>query len=312
MLPSISTLDEYRPIYRDEAVWLPAMRAICLRHSLDPASLSFAPPGSNVVFWAGQDLVIKLFAPTWHADAAKEARWLDALTGQTGLNTPGVFARGNIEGWPYLILTRVQGKPLDEIWDDLSFKGQLRIAASLGACLAALHSVAVPVLEESRAEWEAYRQSQLEGCPAAQAHLGLDQAWVEQVARWITLLPPFSPRQPDLVLVNGDLNPEHLLCEQDDAGWRVTGFIDFADSIAAHPFYDLVRPGFILKASPLQRRAMLQAYGFSSADLTPALTRELFAYVLIHRFASIPETLTELGDAAPNNLAELIELLWGF
>jgi hygromycin-B 7''-O-kinase len=312
MLPAITTLDEYRPIYRSEAVWLPAMHAICQRHGLDPASLSFAPPGSNVVFWAGQDLVIKLFAPMWQADAAKEARWLDTLSTQTQVHIPRVVARGDLEGWPYLLLSRVPGIPLDEIWADLTFEGQLRIAASLGACIAVLHRVAVADIENGRNEWLTFRQSQLLNCPANQSRLGLDPAWVDQIATWIERLPPLSAKQPDLVLVNGDLNPEHLLCEQDGQGWHVTGFIDYADAIIAHPYYDLVRPGFIMKASPLLRRAMLLAYGFSSTDLSPALSDELFAYTLAHRFASIPETLGELDRAAPRSLAGLVKTLWGF
>ena len=50
LLPQVEILDEYRRIYRKEAVWLPAMVEICDRHGLDSTLLAFAPPGSHVVF----------------------------------------------------------------------------------------------------------------------------------------------------------------------------------------------------------------------------------------------------------------------
>ena len=63
LLPIVNTPADYRPLYRNPAVWLPAMRAICQRHRLDPSALKMAPPGTHVVFFVGAEHVIKLFAP---------------------------------------------------------------------------------------------------------------------------------------------------------------------------------------------------------------------------------------------------------
>jgi hypothetical protein len=58
LLPCIETHDDYVRIYRDERIWLSALRAICQRHGLNAAALEFAPPGTHVVFRVGLDRII--------------------------------------------------------------------------------------------------------------------------------------------------------------------------------------------------------------------------------------------------------------
>ena len=311
LLPTLTTLDEYRPLYRQEDTWRPAMRAICARHNLDEDSLSFAPPGSNVVYWAENNKVIKLFAPFWQADAAREAGFLKIITG-VSFNTPQGSDSSEIEGWPYLLLNRVPGTPLDELWDTLTNADRESIAASLGRCLAELHALKPTFLEPARPAWEQFRQSQLANSPARQAQLGASASWVKEIEHFIANLPEEITHDPALAVVNGDLNPEHLFCEPTAQGWQVTGMIDFGDARMAHPFYDFVRPGMFFQSLPNLRKTMLRAYGFSESAFTPALTRELFAYDLIHEFANIPLRLQELASSPPANLDALIELEWGF
>ena len=310
ILPTVTTLDSYRPLYRQEGVWLAAMRAICARHGLDATSLSFAPPGSNVVFWAEGNKVIKLFAPLWKEDAAKESGWLNAIAGRTGFHSPEVIAQGEIDDWPYLVLSRVPGSPLDEIWSSLVPADRERIATSLGDCLAGLHGVPIAPDPDQLASWRRFLDTQIETCASRQEALGTSSAWVSDISQFLASLsiPPSS----DLVLVNGDLNPEHLFCERTSRGWQVSGMIDFGDAMIANPCYDFVRPGFILRGSRLLRRRMLRAYGFTENDFTTALTRELFTYVLVHQFANIPETLSEYKSNPPGCLDALISDLWGF
>jgi hygromycin-B 7''-O-kinase len=311
LLPSLTTLDEYRPLYRQENTWLPAMRAICARHNLDENSLSFAPPGSNVVFWVENNKVIKLFAPFWQGDAAREAGFLNAITG-VNFNTPQVSVSDEIEGWPYLLLSRVPGTPLDELWDTMSNSDRESIASSLGHCLAKMHTLKPTPLEPARPAWEQFRQSQLTNSPARQAQLGAPASWVKEIERFLANLPPEVSHSPSLAVVNGDLNPEHLFCEPTAQGWQVTGMIDFGDARMAHPFYDLVRPGMLFQSLPNLRKTMLRTYGLPESTFTPALTRELFAYDLIHEYANIPLRLQELASNPPANLDALIELEWGF
>jgi hygromycin-B 7''-O-kinase len=311
LLPSIASLDDYRPLYRQESVWLPAMRAICRRHGLDADSLRFAPPGSNVVFWVERDKLIKLHAPMWREDAAREALVLRALEGQSDFAAPCVLGEGDVEGWPYLILTRLSGEPLDAIWESLSAAEREGIAASLGRLMAALCRVPTQGLAALDVDWPRWIAGQMQGCVARQAKLGASAEWQREIGAFLAELPPLV--EPDFrpVLLNADLNPEHLFCERASEGWRVSGVIDFGDAMLGHAHYEFVAPGFIMRESARLRRAMLLAYGYPAEALDENLSRRLMAYTLLHHFANLPEALA-MFDPPPLSLAELERALWGF
>lgn len=309
MLPAIQTLDAYRPIYRDINTWLPAMRSISRRHGLDEASLRLAPPGSNVVFWVEPGCLIKLFAPMWKTDAAREALALQAAAGAAGPAVPRILAQGTLEDWPYLVLARMPGSPLDEIWPSLSLDERVGVAAALGRLMASLHRAPLAGLDSLVEDWPALvrRQKGVWSDPA-RAGEGPPE-WRARIAGFLSEVP--LPELPP-VLLHADLNPEHIFCERGPDGWQITGVIDFGDVMIGHPYYEFVAPGFLLRASPVLRRAMLLAYGFQAQQLTGALSRQLTAFTLLHRFASLPQILESAAPQNPSGMDDLQAALWGF
>ena len=312
MLPEIQSLDDYRRVYRREEAWLPAMRWICQRHGLDEASLRLAPPGSHVVFWVEEDWLIKLFTPLFGDDAPKETLLLRALAAQTDFNVPRIRAQGVLEGWPYLALSRLPGEPLETLWGRLSPAEKEQIAASLGRLMAALHRTPTAGLEALHVDWAAFLAQQMATCLERQAAAGAPPAWLAEMAAFLGDLPAlFEPGfQP--VLLNADLNPEHLFCEETPQGWQITGVIDFGDAMLGHPCYEFVAPGFITRRAPALRRAMLLSYGYAPQALDASLSRRLMAYTLLHRFASLPDWLGLFEEDTPADLEEMQEALWRF
>lgn len=311
MLPKIQTLDSYVPVYRDTAAWLPAMQAICRRHGLVQDSLRLAPPGSNIVFWVEPGCLIKLFAPMWAADAAREAGALHAMTGVPGIDVPRITAQGELEGWPYLVITRLPGRPLDELWPDLGAAERLEIARGLGRLMAALHSAPTDSLAALQEDWPAFLRQQVQACLGQQREKGVSPEWAAQIEAFLADLPPLYDAGFQPVLLHADLNPEHLFCTQGVAGWQVSGVIDFGDAMLGHPCYEFIRTSFLLGPNqPDLRRAMLLAYGYPAEALDEAFSCRMMAYTLLHRFASLPELL-ESFEIPPHTLAELQAGLWG-
>jgi len=312
LLPRFSTLEQYRPLFRDEAVWLPALRTICARHGLDPLTLRIAPPGSNIVFWVEDKLLIKLFVPLWPEDARKETDVLKALAGRIPFEIPQIRAEGDLEGWPYLVLTRICGQPLDEIWEDLDPTAREQVAASLGSRIAALQELPTSALQGVLPEWPGSWQVQASACLARQRELGVSTAWLDQLAGFLdSALPTLqTPYQP--VFLHADLNPEHLFCQETPCGWQVSGMIDFADGMLGHPFYEWVRPGYTLHFQPDLLRAMLLGAGFGPRQLDGTLSRRLFTFTLLHRFFSLPEILDLISPNPPQNLLVMQDALWRF
>jgi hypothetical protein len=77
LLPIVDSFEEYRRLYRDPQVWLPAMRVICERHGLDAATLEQSPAGTHVVFSAGPRTSLKLFVSFWREDVVPEKIMID-------------------------------------------------------------------------------------------------------------------------------------------------------------------------------------------------------------------------------------------
>jgi hygromycin-B 7''-O-kinase len=113
LLPALHDVAEYARARPRSELWIPALRAICARHGLARGPLEqFLPLGTHVVFAAGRDHVVKLFAPFWGRDFAVESACARAVR-DLGVAVPEVVAAGELEGWPYLVLRRLSGVRLD-------------------------------------------------------------------------------------------------------------------------------------------------------------------------------------------------------
>jgi hygromycin-B 7''-O-kinase len=313
LLPQVETLDGYRQIYRDEAVWMPAMRMICERHGLDATLLEFAPPGSHVVFRVGPELYIKLFAPLWRRDFVPEQLVLGKLSGQSDWPVPRLVGEGEIEGWPYLIMTAVQGVPLNEVWDAMDPRDREHIAARCGEFMAWLHSTPIDGLEAIATEWPAFVERQIQSCIKQLEQSELDERLVRSTVGFLDDLPPLYEHGFQPVLLSADVTDEHVLVAQREGRWELTGYIDFGDAMLGHPCYEFVAPGCcITHSSPRLRRAMLLGYGFAEDQLDEQLSERLMAYTLVHRFIDIPYLLTLFQAQQITSLHDLRRALWSF
>jgi hygromycin-B 7''-O-kinase len=313
LLPEIKTRQDYVPVYRDANVWLPAMRVICQRHGLDASQLEFAPPGTHVVFRVEGDRYIKLFAPLWRDDLTPERIVLQKLSDRPGPPLPRLVTEGEIEGWPYIIITSVEGMPLNEVWDSMSMLDRERIATRCGELMAWLHTVPTEGLEDIAIDWPDFVERQIRVCIDEIAQAGLDERWSREAAEFFAQLPPLFEPGFQAVLLSADVTDEHILVSQRDGKWDVTGYIDFGDAMLGHPHYEFAAPGCcITRGSPRLQRAMMLGYGYSEDQLNGDLADRLMAYTLIHRYINVPELLKMLDLPQSVALEDIEGALWSF
>jgi hygromycin-B 7''-O-kinase len=312
LLPEVETLTGYRRIYRDERVWLPAMRAICDRHDLDESGLVFAPPGTHVVFCVGSELYIKLFSPLLGADYTSERAALRALTGRD-LPVPQLLAEGQVEGWRYLVLTAVPGIPLGQVWEQVGARDREHIVRSCGLFLAALHAAPTEGLAEVATDWPAFVEERIGACLEEVREADLGTQWLSSVRSFLHGLPPLFEPGFRPVLLSADVTDEHVLVSERDGRWEFAGFIDFGDAMLGHPLYEFAAPGCcITRDSPELQRALLLSYGFAEGELTETLADQLMAYTLLHRYIRIPDLLEMFKPTVPVDLDDLQRMLWAF
>jgi hygromycin-B 7''-O-kinase len=260
-------------------------------------------------------LYLKLFAPLWPGDFIPERLMLDRLHEAHDLPVPipRLVAEGEIEDWPYLVITAVEGVPLYQVWGKMGAADRERIAVRCGELMAAFHAVPTDGLEAIAVDWPAFVEGQMQACFDGIARAGLDGHWARAVRAFFGGLPPLFEPGFEPVLLSADVTDEHILVGQRGGHWEVTGYIDFGDAMLGHPHYEFAAPGCsITRGSPRLQRAMLRAYGYSEAELNGELALRLMAYTLLHRFINLPELLNLFGDCQPTSFKGLWELLWTF
>jgi hygromycin-B 7''-O-kinase len=297
LLPRITSLDEYRAVYAVPETWLPAMREIATRHGL-PGPAVQQPLGTHVVFGFGDrggGPIVKLFCPLWPADYQSEQI---SLAHQRGLPVPRLLAQGEIEGWPYLILSRVEGVPAVEVWPALGPEEKLRVVRQMGAFMRRLHQQPLPT--GLPADWPTFLAERL---ARAEAHHDAPEPWRKWIRERIETFvePPFDP-----VLLNGDLTGDHVLLVRRRGAWQMSGVIDFGDARIGHPFYEFIAPlAFYTFGQPALSRALVEAY---SLEPSPALLDALTTYCLLHEFGRLSDFLAQHPAGSP---AQFETALWG-
>jgi hygromycin-B 7''-O-kinase len=312
LLPEVPDVAAYQKIYRNTDAWLPALREICRREALDPATLAMAPPGSHVVFWAGPHRLIKLFYTVWASDEVSERVSLAHLTGWPDIPVPRLIAGGELEGWPYLVLEPVDGTPLNEVWDEVPADDRLAICRRLGQVLAELHAVPTDGLEALTRDWKAFVAERRIAQSAEQLERGADPAWLPMIDAFLDEALLALDRSCPTVLLDADITDEHVLLERRDGHWQMTGLIDFGDAMLGDPLYEFVATTSITGNDEGLRRALYHGYGFTDEMLDDLLVQRVTAYAFLHQFTNLKWNLELAGSPEPHTMEELHSALWSF
>ena len=313
LLPLIDSPVDYRRVRNDEGIWRPAIQVIAERHGLAVAGLQRASGGTHVVH-LDEAVVVKLYVPLWGGDAASEADMLAHVDGRLSAATPAVVATGELEGWRYLVMSRVPGRPLSERWSALDPGPRLRLLARLGELAAELHALPLPTpLADARAEWVARVDERLARLPAKQREDGLDEAWVEAVVAEAAELDHAALRSAPLGSLHMDLHHDHLTVREVDGELELAGLFDFGDATVGAREHDLVAPlAFMAHDVAGGAEALLRGYGYPAEKLDHALARRLTGQLLLQRYCRLPGVIDRLGEPAPRDVDELLARLWTF
>ena len=199
MLPLIRSIEDYRKIYTDSALWLPAVREIAARCNL-PEPLDRQPLGTHIVFRSGDAFTIKIFCPLFPQDHVSEKT---ALTHIRNLPVPSVIHSGAIDGWPWLVMKRLPGVPAVEVWPSLPEKTKRDVIGQVGRWMRELHRTPPP--PAMAGTWEAFIRERLQ---KAETHHGMPEPW----RSWIReQLRDFEEPPMPHVLLHADITADHIL-----------------------------------------------------------------------------------------------------
>lgn len=260
--------------------FVPAAAEICRRHGIPPPGLSRADSGTHLVFLL-PGMAIKVFAPPWPEDFEAERAALRAVGGG---RFPGIIHEGTLEGWPYLVLTRIPGRPARELWPLLPGSGKESLLHELGGMLRELHRTPVPPALQT--DWTAFASdlsSTLESRNEPPT-----RAWRD----WLLERAGFDPGPSEPVLLHADVTWDHVFALRGTDGIRPAGLIDFGDAMSGHPMYEFGAPLlYMCFGEPDLTWSLLSGYGLPRCRETAA---GVLACSLLHRFGRLGRWLEKV------------------
>jgi hygromycin-B 7''-O-kinase len=311
-MPAVPTLGAYRAIYHREELWRPAVDEVRARHGLADVSCERGPDGTHLVYFLGASHVLKLFVPLFSRDYDAERLTAAHVDGRLGVATSKVLSDGEVGGWRYIIMTRVEGRPLEEVWSGVTAAGREHVLAGIGRMIARLRSLPVAGLEELTVDWRSFLDAQADGAVRTQLERGLPRHLVDQIPAYLESARPFIATGFRPALLLADITGEHVLLSGAGGAWDVAGCVDFGDAMLGDPDYEIVAPGTGIAAGDRHLlRTLLLTAGYREHDFAEPLRRRLMAYTLMHLYAGVEDLRRTVPDAlAAGSIEELARVLW--
>lgn len=312
-LPAITDASDYQRHFHDD-VWQRAAAVICARHNLAYECLRRSPLGENIIIFVDDRFVIKIFAPL-RGQYEREAAALEFAHGRLGIETPEVVCAGELEGWPYLLMTHLAGLPMREVWSEIGERERLEIVSRLGIEMKNLHAYAAPLSRAAlNRDWDDYLKRQARVSVERQRACGANPQWLESLPSYIEARLSLLPAKHSPVLLHGDIHPGNVLLDERGGRWRVAGLFDFGDSFCGFSEYEFVAPGVLMvQGRREQQRAMLLAYGYTEAELDINLRSRLMLLTIFYECSDLRKYALRLAPEAVHlTLEELEAAIWTF
>lgn len=259
--------------------------------------------GTALVAYIGGARVLKLYPPFLRDHFEFERGMLQRLHGRLRLPTPRLLASGERDGWPFLVMTRLQGEPLSAAWPAMDEAQRLALLHELATLMREVHALpraAVAAMATLAPRWDDFIAGQRRRCAARQQRTGLPAALLQALPAFVA--GPL-PEGPD-VLLTGEYTPMNLFTEEG----RLAAMFDFGDGLIGPREYDWLGPLCFLAAGSAPRcAAFMQGLGTAlDADLRLRLLRLL----LLHRYSNLPAQLACEGWQQAGDFEALARRLW--
>ena len=287
---------------------LPAWRGLIETLAADHAGPAHGPlvqmaSGTVLVALLGSTQVLKLYPPFLRDHHAFECAVLARMGGRLSLPTPVLLKTGERNGWPWLLMTQLQGQPLTAQWPHMSEGQKCTLLQTLGALAAEVHALPVQGLADELPllpAWADFINAQRTGCHGRQQRTGLPAHLLAQVDRFVAGPQPEGPA----VILTGEYTPMNLLA---DSG-RLCGMFDFGDGLLGPREYDWLGPLTFLASGHAPRcAAFFQGYGVVP-DASERLA--LLRLLLLHRYSSLRAQIAHPGWQAAPTFEALASMIW--
>jgi hygromycin-B 7''-O-kinase len=314
VFPKINTDEEYENFKLDNSeLFKKVALEIVAKHHLPDAPLSLLD-GTNIVFSHGKSRVIKIFPPLHKSHFDNEVLVMKSIFMKLSVQTPQIEYIGEIDHWPYIVMSQLEGTLLEGLWEQLDHSNKIIIIRELGSLIHEVHSLPTEGLEAIDCHWKEFISKQLKQCVACHQETGLPDILLQQIPKYLDSIKDLLPIIKKPVILTGEYTPMNFLVKQEAGVWYIHGLIDFGDSMLGLPEYDLLGPGaFLIQGDKILLREFLSSYGYLPSEMTNTLSHKLTALMLLHRYSRLNVQIRiEDWENKVTSLNDLECLVWGF
>ena len=294
-----------------DLVWIEIGHELFARSGVRVASITRSVQGESVVLLGDDRYVLKIYRP-WKRGFDRETSALQWLDGGLPVATPKVVAVGELEGYKYLITTALPGRLMTRAeWLTLDRASQVSLVAHLAELFQALHGLDADGIDF---DWPAFVTTNAAGAVERQRSEGGNPEWVESLPAYIerNLLLVRTARPH--VLLHGDVHFGNLMVVEEGGRLKISGLLDFADSLRGLHEYDFLAPGVLMfQGQGDLQREFFRRYGYADADINEEMRRRMMMLTILYEFSSLRRYAERLSPEAMNlSLEELERAIWSF
>jgi len=319
-LPTPDNWAEWGKMFTDATLWEPVVRRICQGTGVSTAeNVGAAYPGSSAVFIVDNEVVVKIFAPFLTHDYHQEVETYQLIDTRLDPYMPELLVHGMYPDkidWYFLIMEFMPGRPIREVRVEIPLEENAAIAQELGLLIRRLHNTPLDrasYIKTTTADWFAFLKERRQRClEELRDKTDLPLSVLREIFYLLASDVMKPPKDFRPSLLNGDFTEDHLLLEKRLGQWRISGLIDWADSLVGAAEYEWVALWFGLCAQDvLMFRDIMKAYD-AGLQLNLTFRKRMMAYTFIHRFGPelISELLKQSGAPTITSLVDLQSWLW--
>jgi hygromycin-B 7''-O-kinase len=228
------------------------------------------------------------------------------------LPIPRFYKAGEDSGWTFIMMSRLPGVTLEQVWPRLPDADKIAILTDIGRIMARVHAVPVGGLHDLPPLWSDFFPMQLQKCRARHERLGMPRWFVDAVDAFVQANLRLLPRDFEAVILTGEYTPFNLLVPDQSHVNAIGGMIDFGDAMVGYREYDLLGPWlFSCEGRADFVKALLTGYGYAPTAQNQELRRRLFLLQILHRYSDFKaQVRIPSWEDSVESFETLEEILW--
>ena len=184
-------------------------------------------------------------------------------------------------------------------------------AKDIGRVIKNIQSIKSDGFERDFGPWKTYLENNLKNQEEIHLNRGETSEWSQKISKFVNLQAELLRALGPAKLVHADLNHEHLMLEEINSEWRITGVLDFADSMNAPIEMEFILPIVcFFKGKPELQRLVWEGAEHKPQFDSAQYSNMMMALTLQNRFIAFHDWFDREIDKGAKSVEEIAAIIF--